>query len=243
MWDYDTYTYYGGDRLMKDLFAEGYVDHAIFQATLLSDFYVNGFGQTEEAFGLAQKHPDKLTYNHAYDPRNGEAGLAQLRNDAGPDAPEGRQALHRRVARRLAWLQARRSVVTAIPGRVHQAGHQEHPRAQGADHPAAGPRRLRRRRRRQGCHRLPRAQLHRRACAACPGWRTSAGSPPRSPTCTAAWRWRFRSSTPGHGISPRSSVSCCTGSARTRSCSPVTMRCGRRSGSSRGSSTSRSPRT
>jgi uncharacterized protein len=82
VWDYDTYTYYGGDRLMRDLFAEGYVDHAIFQATLLSDFYVNGFGQTEEAFGLAQKHPDKLTYNHAYDPRNGEAGLAQLRNDA-----------------------------------------------------------------------------------------------------------------------------------------------------------------
>ena len=82
VWDYDTYTYYGGERLMRDLFDEGYVDHAIFQATLLSDFYVNGFGQTEEAFGLAQKHPDKLTYNHAYDPRNGEGGLAQLRRDA-----------------------------------------------------------------------------------------------------------------------------------------------------------------
>ena len=49
---------------------------------MLSDFYINGFGQTEEAFGLAQRHPDKLTYNHAYDPRNGEAGLAQLRRDA-----------------------------------------------------------------------------------------------------------------------------------------------------------------
>src|ERR1700738_538950 len=82
VWDYDTYTYYGGERLMRDLFVDGYVDHAIFQATLLSDFYVNGFGQTEEAFGLAQRHPDKLTYNHAYDPRNGEAGLAQLRGDA-----------------------------------------------------------------------------------------------------------------------------------------------------------------
>jgi predicted TIM-barrel fold metal-dependent hydrolase len=82
LWDYDTYTYYGGDRLMKDLFVDGYVDHAIFQATLLSDFYVNGFGQTEEAFALTQKHPDKLTYNHAYDPRYGEAGLEQLRRDA-----------------------------------------------------------------------------------------------------------------------------------------------------------------
>ncbi|MEJ1109591.1 MULTISPECIES: amidohydrolase family protein [unclassified Kribbella] len=82
VWDYDTYTYYGGQRLMKDLFEEGYVDHAIFQATLLSDFYKNGFGQTEEAFGLASEHPDKLTYNHAYDPRYGEAGLEQLRRDA-----------------------------------------------------------------------------------------------------------------------------------------------------------------
>ena len=39
---------------MKDLFVDGYVDHAIFQATLLSDFYYNGFGQTEEAFALTK---------------------------------------------------------------------------------------------------------------------------------------------------------------------------------------------
>ncbi|HWD81448.1 MAG TPA: amidohydrolase family protein, partial [Kribbella sp.] len=82
VWDYDTYTYYGGQRLMKDVFEDGYADHAIFQATLLSDFYKNGFGQTEEAFGLASEHPKLLTYNHAYDPRNGEAGLEQLRRDA-----------------------------------------------------------------------------------------------------------------------------------------------------------------
>ncbi|HET6738451.1 MAG TPA: amidohydrolase family protein, partial [Kribbella sp.] len=41
-----------------------------------------GFGQTEDAFGLTKAHPGKLTYNHAYDPRNGEAGLEQLRRDA-----------------------------------------------------------------------------------------------------------------------------------------------------------------
>jgi predicted TIM-barrel fold metal-dependent hydrolase len=81
-WGYDDYCYYGGDRLMKDVFEEGYADRAILQATLLSDFYVNGFGQTEEAWALTQKHPDKLTYNHAFDPRNGENGLAQLRRDA-----------------------------------------------------------------------------------------------------------------------------------------------------------------
>ena len=82
VWDYDTYTYYGGDRLMKDLFDEGYVDHAIFQPAHLGDFYQNGFGQTEEAWALTQANPGKLTYNHNFDPRNEQAGLDQLRRDA-----------------------------------------------------------------------------------------------------------------------------------------------------------------
>ncbi|MEE2060134.1 amidohydrolase family protein [Rhodococcus artemisiae] len=82
VWDYDLYTRYSADRLMKDIFEDGYADHAIFQATLLNDFYNNGFGRTEESLALAQMHPNKLTYNHAYDPRNEEAGLEQLRRDA-----------------------------------------------------------------------------------------------------------------------------------------------------------------
>ncbi|MEO6702300.1 MAG: amidohydrolase family protein [Jatrophihabitantaceae bacterium] len=82
VWSYDEYTYYGGQRLLKDLFTDGYVDHAIFQPAALGDFYHSGFGQTEEAFALAQANPDKLTYNHNFDPRNGEGGLDQLRADA-----------------------------------------------------------------------------------------------------------------------------------------------------------------
>ncbi len=82
VWPYEDYLYYGGERLMKDLFEDGYVDHAIFQPAILGAFYNNGFGQTEEAFALAEAHPDKLTYNHAYDPRFGEDGLAQLKKDA-----------------------------------------------------------------------------------------------------------------------------------------------------------------
>ena len=81
-WTYEEYLYQGGERLMKDLFEDGYVDHAIFQPAHLGEFYYNGFGQTEEAFALSQAHPDKLTYNHHFDPRNGEAGLDQLRADA-----------------------------------------------------------------------------------------------------------------------------------------------------------------
>ncbi|MFD6280370.1 amidohydrolase family protein [Streptomyces sp. NPDC060209] len=82
LWPYEEYLYYGGERLMKDLFAEGYVDHAIFQPARLGAFYRNGFGQTEESFALAQRHPDKLTYNHSWDPRYEQKGLDQLRRDA-----------------------------------------------------------------------------------------------------------------------------------------------------------------
>ena len=82
VWSYEEYLYQGGERLMKDLFTDGYVDHAIFQPAYLGEFYYKGFGQTDEASELAAKHPDKLTYNHNWDPRNGEAGMDQLRVDA-----------------------------------------------------------------------------------------------------------------------------------------------------------------
>ncbi|MST33218.1 amidohydrolase family protein [Acidimicrobiaceae bacterium USS-CC1] len=82
VWTYEEYLYQGSERLMKDLFTDGYVDHAIFQPAYLGEFYHRGFGQTEEAFALATAHPDKLTYNHNFDPRNGEAGLERLRADA-----------------------------------------------------------------------------------------------------------------------------------------------------------------
>ena len=82
VWSKEEYLYQGGERLMKDLFEDGYVDHAIFQPAHLGEFYHRGFGQTEEAFALAQANPGRLTYNHHFDPRNGEAGLDQLRADA-----------------------------------------------------------------------------------------------------------------------------------------------------------------
>ncbi|MER5393490.1 amidohydrolase family protein, partial [Saccharopolyspora sp. NPDC002686] len=82
VWPYEEYLYYGGERLLRDLFDDGYVDHAIFQPAHLGAFYRNGFGQTEEAFSLAQRYPDKLTYNHCWDPRFEQAGLDQLRRDA-----------------------------------------------------------------------------------------------------------------------------------------------------------------
>src|ERR671927_422969 len=82
VWSYEEYLYQGGERLMRDVFADGIVDHAIFQPARLAEFYHRGFGQTEEAFALAQAHPDKLTYNHYWDPRDGENGLDALRANA-----------------------------------------------------------------------------------------------------------------------------------------------------------------
>lgn len=82
VWSYEEYQYQGGERLMADVFGAGYADHAIFQPAHLGEFYHRGFGQTEEAFALSQDHPAKLTYNHNFDPRNGEQGLEQFRADA-----------------------------------------------------------------------------------------------------------------------------------------------------------------
>ncbi|MGJ3508151.1 amidohydrolase family protein [Enemella sp. A6] len=81
-WDYETYCYYGKEKFMKDLFEDGYVDHAIFQATILREFYINNFAQVDDSWALCQEHPDKLTYNHAWDPRDGEVGLERLHADA-----------------------------------------------------------------------------------------------------------------------------------------------------------------
>ncbi|MBA8793721.1 hypothetical protein FHX74_001326 [Friedmanniella endophytica] len=82
LWTYEEYLYQGGERLMRDIFENGPVDHAIFQPAKLGEFYNHDFGQTEEAWALVQNNPGKLTYNHWWDPRDGEAGLAQLRRDA-----------------------------------------------------------------------------------------------------------------------------------------------------------------
>ena len=81
-WKFDDFDYYGGQRLMKDLFEDGYVDHAIFNSAMLMEFYHHSFSRVEESWDLVQKNPDKLTYNHSFDPRNGEAGLNQLKADA-----------------------------------------------------------------------------------------------------------------------------------------------------------------
>ena len=77
-WTLEKFGSYTEEDLMKDIFEEGHVDRAIFQPTYLKDFYINGFNTTERNGALAEKHPDKLITNGAWDPRDGEAGLDAL---------------------------------------------------------------------------------------------------------------------------------------------------------------------
>ncbi len=86
------------------------------------------------------------------------------------DAPQGRQALHRGLARGLPRLQAQRPLDLPVPRGLPRGRHQEHPRPQGADDPPARPRRVRRGRRGPRRDRLHRPELRRGALrAAAPG--------------------------------------------------------------------------
>jgi predicted TIM-barrel fold metal-dependent hydrolase len=77
-WTLEKFGSYTEEDLMHDLFEVGYVDRGIFQPTYLNDFYIEGFNTTERNGALAEKHPEKLITNGAWDPRNGEAGLEDL---------------------------------------------------------------------------------------------------------------------------------------------------------------------
>ena len=154
-----------------------------------SDFYIKGFGQTEEACALTQAHPDKLTYNHAFDPRNGEAGLDELRGDAERFGPQGRQALHGRVdgdSRATSSTTRGRAVPRGVPassGSRTSTSTRARRSARSTGTRSTSPTSTRWRP-------TSRASTSSSSTSACRAWRTSAGSPPRSPTSTAAWRWR-----------------------------------------------------
>jgi predicted TIM-barrel fold metal-dependent hydrolase len=65
--------------MIHDLFEIGYDDMAIMQPTYLREFFPGGFNTTEQNAGMAAKHPGRFIVNGAFDPRDGEDGLADLR--------------------------------------------------------------------------------------------------------------------------------------------------------------------
>jgi uncharacterized protein len=78
VWPIEHFQRYSEDDLMKDVFEDGHVDVAIFQPTYLTEWYADGFNTTEKNGALAEKHPGKFVVNTRFDPRDGDAGLAQL---------------------------------------------------------------------------------------------------------------------------------------------------------------------
>jgi predicted TIM-barrel fold metal-dependent hydrolase len=82
VWDYSKYQKYTAADLLHDLFEVGYVDHGIFNSVHMWEFYANGFDRQEETWALTQQNPNRLTMNGTWDPRDGDAGLARLEEEA-----------------------------------------------------------------------------------------------------------------------------------------------------------------
>jgi uncharacterized protein len=81
-WPIEKFQKYSEEDFVKDVFQEGYVDVGVFQSTYLKEWYTDGFNTAAVNGALAAKHPGRLITNGRWDPREGDAGLAQLEADA-----------------------------------------------------------------------------------------------------------------------------------------------------------------
>jgi len=81
-WPIEKFQKYSEEDFVKDVFEEGHVDIGVFQSTYLKEWYSDGFNTAEVNARLADKHPGKLITNGRWDPREGEAGIKQLEEDA-----------------------------------------------------------------------------------------------------------------------------------------------------------------
>jgi predicted TIM-barrel fold metal-dependent hydrolase len=80
-WDYEKFLKITPEDFERDMFIEGYVDHAIFQSTYLNEWYAEGFNTAAQNAQLLERWGDKLIVNGRFDPRDGEAGMKQLVED------------------------------------------------------------------------------------------------------------------------------------------------------------------
>jgi uncharacterized protein len=81
-WPLEKFQRYSEEDFVSDVFEAGGVDVGIFQPTYLKEWYRNGFNTLEGNAALAEKHPGRLIANGRWDPRDGEAGLRKLEEDA-----------------------------------------------------------------------------------------------------------------------------------------------------------------
>ncbi|MPY99181.1 MAG: amidohydrolase family protein [Actinophytocola sp.] len=80
-WSLEDFQKYSEERMMKDVFEDGYVDVAIFQPTNLKQWYTEGFNTVERNALLKEKYPEKFVLNTTFDARDGDEGLRKLESD------------------------------------------------------------------------------------------------------------------------------------------------------------------
>ena len=81
-WDYEKYLKVTPEDFERDMFTEGHVDYAIFQSTYLKEWYTTGFNTAAKNAELLERWGDRLIVNGRFDPRDGDAGMAELEADA-----------------------------------------------------------------------------------------------------------------------------------------------------------------
>jgi predicted TIM-barrel fold metal-dependent hydrolase len=80
-WPIEKFQKYSEDDLMHDVFDAGHADVAIFQPTYLKEWYKEGFNTTERNAALGERHPGRFVCNTRWDPRDGDAGIDELRRN------------------------------------------------------------------------------------------------------------------------------------------------------------------
>jgi predicted TIM-barrel fold metal-dependent hydrolase len=81
-WPLEKFQKYSEDDFVQDVFEDGGAEVAILQSTYLKEWYKTGFNTATENYKLAEKYPEKIIVNGRFDPREGEAGLKELEEDA-----------------------------------------------------------------------------------------------------------------------------------------------------------------
>jgi uncharacterized protein len=81
-WPIEKFQKYSEEDFVKDVFEDGYVDVGVFLPTYLKQWYTEGFNTAERNARMAEKYPDRLIVNGRWDPRDGDAGLKELEEDA-----------------------------------------------------------------------------------------------------------------------------------------------------------------
>jgi uncharacterized protein len=74
-WSKERFSKIEKEHVIKDVLEDGGVDVAVFNPTILGEFYHTGFRRDKEALELVQENPGRFILNGSFDPRFGDAGL------------------------------------------------------------------------------------------------------------------------------------------------------------------------